>query len=400
MLLKALTYAILVGGALPCLYYLAVVICARSFFRRQDKAGEDFSPPVSVLKPMRGLEREAYENISSFCRLDYPEYEILFAVDAAEDPVVPLLRRLMAEFPDRSIRLIIGSEAVASNNKVAKVSLLAREARYDLLVVNDSDIRVGRDYLRRVVSPFRDVGVGVVTCLYRGMPSRNLWSELEDINLTSDFMGAVLVARKLGVNFALGATMGVSRPALKRIGGFEALADAAADDHELGYRAAACGYRVELAQTTVQTQCSSGTLRDYFAHHLRWAVVTRQSAPWGHVGFVFAQGLPWAVAAAAVAPSRLLATGYLAAYLACRMAAAFSVGVWGLQDPWLRRRWWLVPLHDAFAFLIWLASLFRNRVRWQESEYYVQKGRLIPIISPPVSEGGAKFAPARTSESE
>ena len=249
-----LRWAILAIAVLPFVYYLAATFCAWDFFRRRREVTADFSPPVSVLKPLEGLEHEAYENLASFCRQDYPEYEILFAVDDGRDPAIPIIEKLISDFPSVPIRLLVGSGTPGSNNKVAKLCRLGREARHELLVVSDSDIRVKPDYLRRVVSPFRDPSVGAVTCLYVGMTEPNLWSELEDLNLTSDLLASMLVARKLeGMNFALGATMAVTRSRLAEIGGFEALADCAADDHELGRRIAARGYRVELAPCAVQT---------------------------------------------------------------------------------------------------------------------------------------------------
>jgi ceramide glucosyltransferase len=175
--------------------------------------------------------------------------------------------------------------------------------------------------------------------------------------------------------------MAVRRQVLAEIGGFRALADAAADDHELGNRIAASGYRVEFARTTVQTECISRSLKDFFQHQLRWAVVTRESQLWGHLGFLFAQGLPWVIVALAVAPSRIIAGCFAAAYLALRLGLAFIVGVWGLRDSLLKKEWWLVPLSDAFGFLVWLTSLFTSRVMWQDSSYVVSNGRLIPAAT-------------------
>lgn len=343
----------------------------------------DFAPPVSVLKPLKGLEHDAYENLSSFCRQAYPEYEILFAVDTEGDSAIPIVERLIRDFPSVPIRLLVGSLIPGPNNKVAKLCRLLPAARYELLAMSDSDIRVKPDYLRCVVSPFRDPAVGAVTCLYLGMTEPNLWSELEDLNLTSDFLTSTLVARKLeGVKFGLGATIAVTRSRLAEIGGFEALADCAADDHELGRRIAARGYRVELAPCTVQTLCASSTARQFFLHHLRWGVVIRHCRPWGYAGLLFTQGLPWSLAAAAVAPSRVAAIGYLGTYLATRLAMAFTFGAYGLKDPLLPRKWWLIPLRDALGFFIWAAAFFSNRISWQGSKFLVRRGRLIPITPP------------------
>lgn len=387
MRLALLRWTILAVAVLPFVYYLAATFCAWDFFRRRHEVRGDFTPPVSVLKPMRGLEHGAYENLASFCRQDYPEYEILIAVDDQHDLVIPVIEKLIRDFPNVQVRLCVGSGIRGTNNKVTKLCRLQGEAQYELLVASDSDIRVKPDYLRSVVAPFRDPSVGAVTCLYWGMTKRNLWSELEDLNLTANFLPSVLVARKLeGVNFALGATMAVTRSRLAEIGGFEALADRAADDHELGRRIADCGYRVELAPCSVQTFCASGTAREFFLHHLRWGVVTRDSRPWGYAGLLFTQGLPWSLAAAAVGPSRIAAIGYLGTCLLARLAMAFTFGAYGLKDPLLRRRWWLIPLLDAAGFFIWVAALFSNRVSWRESQFYVRRGRLIPVTVPAGTE--------------
>jgi len=380
-------YLVLMAAAAPLVFYLTAIVSAWFFFREPNAPARDFCPPISVLKPMRGLDRETYENLASFCLQQYPNYELLFCTDRERDPAIGVIHKLMADFPQLRIRLSIGSSTSGSNNKVTKLCRLADEARYDLLVVSDSDIRVEPDYLRRVALPFRDQHTGAVTCLYRGSTASNLWSELEDVALTSDFLAGVLVARKLGVKFALGATMAVRRQVLAEIGGFRALVDAAADDHELGNRVAASGYHVEFAHTTVQTECASRSFKDFFQHQLRWSVVTRESQPWGHLGFLFAQGLPWVFVAAAGAPSWSIAGCFAAAYLALRLSLAFTVGVWGLRDSLLKRKWWLVPLSDAFGFLVWLTSLLTSRVVWQDSTYEVHKGRLIPVATSHVGLG-------------
>ena len=376
---------ILACAVAPLIYYAAAAVCAWAFFRKYEEPPSGFTPPLSVLKPMHGSYRDTYGNLASFCRQDYPGYELLFGVNSADDPSVTVIRRLMAEFPGVPIRLTIGTSSMkpgstpsGSNDKVVKLCRLEHEARYGVLVVSDGDIRVEPDYLRRVATRFRDPRVGVVTSLYRGNTESNLWSELEDLSLTTDFLAGVLVARKLGVKFALGATMAVRREALAAIGGFGALADAAADDHELGCRAAANGFTVGLAETVPETECDTRDLRSYFRHHLRWAVVTRTSQPSGHVGFLFAQGLPWTILAAILAPSWMIAAAFVAAYLVLRMTLAFVLGSWGLRDPLVRKKWWLLPFRDALAFVIWSASLFSRRVHWQDAAYDVRCGRLIP----------------------
>jgi ceramide glucosyltransferase len=180
------------------------------------------------------------------------------------------------------------------------------------------------------------------------------------------------------MKFALGATIAVSRTRLAEIGGFEALADWSADDYELGRRIAERGHRVELASTTVETYCACGTARQFFLHHLRWGVVIRHCRPWGYAGMLFTQGLPWSLAAAILAPSRWVALACLGIPLAARLAMAFSFGAYGLKDPLLRRRWWLIPLRDALGFAIWAAAFFSNQVWWRDAKFYVRRGRLEP----------------------
>lgn len=381
MLLTVLRWTILVGAVLPSVYYLVAIYCAWRFFRSRDEDSEGFTPPVSILKPVRGLDREAYENFASFCRQDYPRYEILFGVADQQEPAIPIIQKLIRDFPKLSIRLLIGCEDLGSNDKVNKLCRLVREARHDLLVISDSDIRVRADYLRSVVSPFRDPQVGVVTCTYVGLAERRLWSELEAINLASNFLAGVLVARQLeGVKFSLGATIAITRERLGEIGGFEALADFASEDFEVGNRVAARGYRVKLSSCTVQTVCFSRTAKEFFEQHLRWAVGLRHSRPGGHFGWLLTQGLPCSLAAMAVAPSALVAAGYLGAYLSLRLAMAWTVGVWGLRDELLKKKFWLLPLSDALGFLIWVLSFGCNRINWRGNRFYVRKGRLVPLV--------------------
>ncbi len=378
-----LRWLVLLLACAAFVYYLLCIYAALRFFLEKPKSGPaagDFAPPASILKPVRGLDREAYENFASFCRLDYPQYEILFAVSDADDPAIPVIEKLIRDFPERCIRLLVGSEILGASSKVCKLCRLVREARYSLLVISDSDVRVTPDYLRAVVAPFRNPQVGAVTTLFRGMVDRQLGSEIDCVGASSEFCAGVMVAWLLeGVKFALGATMATTRERLAEIGGFEALVDYHSDDFELGNRIAALGYRIALIPYTVWMVFPTQTLRDYLHHELRWAIGLRHIRPGGHLGLVFTHGLVWSLAAAAVAPSTAVAAGYLVTYLVLRLLMAWVVGVWGLKDPVLRQRLWLVPLRDALAFLIWLASFASNRIRWRGMEFTVRQGRLIPV---------------------
>jgi ceramide glucosyltransferase len=384
--MTALRAIVLFVAALPSVFALIAIYSAWRFSRTRRSLVEHvrsivdpFTPPVSILKPVRGLDRHSYENFATFCRQDYPEYEIVFCVADADDPVIDVIHALIADFPTRSIRLLIGAPHLGPSSKVNKLCRLSREARHDLLVINDSDIRVTPDYLRSVVAPFRDPRVGAVTCLYVGHTEGFVAGELEAIGIATDFAAGVLTARQLeGVAFTLGATMATTKARLAEIGGFEALVDYCAEDFELGHRLAARGYRVELSPFVVSSECPARTLREYLRHQLRWAISTRHSRPWGYLGLLLTQGLPWAVAATLVAPSSIVAAIYFGAYVALRLAMAWSVAVWGLGDVRVIRKWWLLPLRDALGFFVWLGGLFLNRIHWRGRDFVVQHGRLIP----------------------
>jgi ceramide glucosyltransferase len=379
-------WAILAAAVLPLISYIFVTTAACRFFRRLRAAPQDFTPPISILKPVCGLDHEAYENFASFCRQDYPEYEILFAVANEQDAATPVIRQVIADFPALPIRLVVTPEKLGSNDKVNKLCGLARNARHGLLVLSDADIRVGPHYLRSVAAPFRDAQVGAATSMYTGIPEPAVWPELLAIYISTDFMPSVLMARQVeGVRFALGATVAIRREGLAEIGGFEALVDEAGDDYQLGSRTAARGQRVELFDGAVKTWCPRQTFGQFYIQLLRWAIVARSARPAGYSGLIFTQGLPWAILAVIFAPTPLLGVGYVAAYFLLRMALVWTLGIWGLHDDLLKRRWWLVPLWDVFAFVIWLHSLFWNRVTWRGVEYRVERGRFIRVVSHPKS---------------
>ena len=365
----------------PLVYYVLSMACAWDFFskRAEPEAGPPCTPPISVLKPVRGLDREAYENFASFCRQDYPEYEVLFAASDADDPAIPVIERVIRDHPGRQLRVLVGAPHLGMNSKVNKLCRLVQEARYDLLAISDSDVRVEPDYLRQVAAPFRDPRVGAVTALFRGNVEGSILSQLDAMGAAEDFSGTLIARRFEGMKFTLGTTMATTRPRLAEIGGFEALVDYHADDFELGQRIAAHGYRVELLREPAWMVFPQRSLGEFLRHELRWMIGMRNIRPLGHLGMMFTHGLPWALAAAAVAPSRWLAALFLIAYLVLRLAMSWTIGVWGLKDPVARRGFWLIPLRDALTFLVWLASFASNRIRWRGLEFKVEKGILVPV---------------------
>jgi ceramide glucosyltransferase len=362
-------------------YYVVAILAALRFFRRRDAAAlpGDFTPPISILKPIYGLDRETYQNYASFCTQDYPDYEILFCVSDEEDPAIPVIAELASDFPQRRINLLIGSEPLGVSDKVNKLCRMACEARHEILAVSDSDVRVQPDYLRAIAAPFRDPAVGAVTCLYRGLTDGSLAANLEALGNSTDFTAGVLVAWLFApVNFTLGATMATTKTRLTEIGGFESLVDHFSDDYELGNRIAARGHRVELSTFPVSIVYPQQTLADAFRHQLRWNVSIRFSRPAGHLGLVFTQALPLALLAAIFAPSAAWATSLLVGYLLLRGISAWAVGVYGMGDAGVRKHLELLPLRDAFAFIVWIASFFPQRIHWRGREFYVRDKRLVP----------------------
>ena len=385
--------AVLLLALTPLVYYVLATLAALRFFGRGGaRQSANYTPPVSVLKPVRGLDFQSYENFASFCRQEYPDYEILFAVNDDADPAVPVIRQIIAEFPEREIRLLVGAEHFGANSKVNKLARLAREAQGELLVLSDGDVRVGPRYLREVVAPLADRRTGAVTSFYRGIAEKNLGAEIEAVSASSDFFAGVLMAEWVeGITFALGASIATTKEWLGKIGGFEAIADALADDYELGHRIAQARGEVVLSREVVWTMYPAHTLRSFWDHQVRWARTVRSCRPLSYVGLLFTQGLPWALLAAIVAPVKWVAGVYLLAYLILRFAMAWTVGIWGVGDQVLRRKIWLVPLRDAVHFVIWLASFGSNHVRWGNVEYVIRQGRMVP-------QAGGQRAVAKPAE--
>jgi ceramide glucosyltransferase len=385
-------WAVLLGALGPLVYYSLAIFCGWDYFRKARRmAAPDlsFHPSVSILKPVRGVDREAYENFASFCRLDYPEYEILFAVSDADDEVIPVIEKLRLSFPDQQIRLLTGAVHVGANSKVNKLCRLVKEARHDVLAISDSDARVEPDYLREMVAPLAKPEVGVVTALFRGMTGGGFFSELDALGVPAESAPSAFVARKLEGNmkFAFGWSMATTKERLAEIGGFEAIADHHSDDFELGNRIASKGYRVELMRKWIWMVFPRETLHDFLQHELRWSIGLRNVRKAGYLGLALTYGLPWTVLAAIAAPSERLALAYVLAYLILRLTMAWTVGVWGLGDPVTRRRIWLVPVRDLVNFAVWLAGFFSNTVHWRGLVFRVKQGLLIPL--PAVKDVGA-----------
>jgi ceramide glucosyltransferase len=376
------TYVLLGLAAIPFIYYgIALFSCWRFFRRPERNMPPGFTPPISSLKPVRGLDPEAYENFASFCRQDYPEYELLFCVGDTSDPALPLIERLKREFPERAIRVLFGSGRDAANDKVAKLARLVSEAQYEHVVISDSDVRVRPDYLRTVVAPLADPKIGAVTCFYLSIHEQTFVDRFQSIGMMSDFYAGIVVAWQLdGVKFALGPTIATTRERLAAFGGYQSIENRPADDLLVGRLIADQGYEVELSRYPVETVADYQSVRELIHKRLRWIVVMRHMRPWGHFGLLFTLGLPWSLLAVAVHPTLLVAAIYLGGYFAVRCVITGMIAVWGLKQHsyWLKML--LIPLWDMVAFLIWTASFARRSIRWRGADYYIRRGALVPVV--------------------
>ncbi|MFL6463499.1 MAG: glycosyltransferase [Bryobacteraceae bacterium] len=388
MTFEILALILLGVASFPFIYYALVLYSSWRFFRQPTFAlpeNSAFTPPISNLKPVRGLDPDAYENFASFCQQDYPEYEVVFCVDSNDDPAMPVIERLQRDFPDRQIRVLFGSGRKATNDKVAKLARLADEAQYEHLVISDSDARVKPDYLRNLVSPLADATVGAVTCFYVSTGEKTLIDGLQSIGMVSDFYAGLLVAKQLeGVKFALGPTITTTRAHLAKFGGYGAIENKPADDLLVGRLIAETGYEVRLLPYTIETVADYQSLRDLLYKRMRWLVVMRNMRPLGHLGLVFTQGLPWCLIAIAVKPTLFIALGFFSTYLALRIAMTWTIGVWGLKRPAFLKTMPLIVAWDALAFLLWVTSFLRSTIRWRGGSYYIRNGMLVPANSTPV----------------
>jgi ceramide glucosyltransferase len=373
--------------ASSCAYYLLCLWSAVVFLRERE-TGKDAGPvqllpSISILKPLKGTDPEIYESFRSHCLQDYPEYEIIFGVSEPDDPAIESVKQLQREFPDRRIQLLVSPKVLGTNVKVSNLAQMLAETRYDHLIVNDSDIRVEADYLRRVIAPLAEPQVGLVTCLYRGVAGATLGSHLEALGISTDFCPSVLAARQLegGIRFGLGSTLAFRRGELEKIGGFISFVDYLADDYELGKRIAGLGLAVKLSEVVVETYLPSYRMREFLAHQLRWARGVRDARAGGYLGLVFTFGLPWALLAVLASQGAIWALVALALMLLLRLAVAFTVGWSVLRDRQVLKDALLIPLRDLVAVVVWVASLGGRTVTWRGDRFNLKNGKLTRIPS-------------------
>ena len=359
--------------ALASLIYVALAIRATLSFRRRPARASDDSPPVTVLKPVCGLDANLHQNLRSFCLQAYPCYQVIFGAASAEDPAVTIVRTLIDEFPKLDLELVIDPKLTGSNRKVSNLANMLSKARHDLLVIADSDMLVEPDYLATVVACFDDPEVGAATCLYIGQAEKGLASSLGASFINKWFLPSVLVSLSFGkLKFCFGATMAVRREVLAEIGGFERLASMLADDYMLGNLVSAQGYKVVLVPYLVRNIVYEPSLAALFRHELRWARTVRSVQPIGYSMSFLTHAVPMALLYLAVTP--VLAWGYsvLALALTLRLSMHYVARRHlGLDTT---SQVWLVPLRDLMCFVIWVASFFGRDVEWRQHNFNVQDG--------------------------
>jgi ceramide glucosyltransferase len=356
-------------------YYLIAIYCA---YRLRNRRLPDFQslgrelPPMSLLKPLHGAEPELERCLESFFVQDYPGYEILFAVRHANDPAVDVFNRLSTRYPHIPTKMILTGEPPYANAKVYSLEKMAEAARHRILVITDSDASVASDYLQSMAREFATPRVGAVTNLYRGVGGRDLWSKMEALGMTTEFMSGVVVAERLeGMKFMLGPSMAIRTECLDAIGGFSAMKDYLADDFVLGNWADRAGWRVALSRHVINHHASNEGFTRTFIHRLRWNRSSRFSRPSGYLGQGFTYGMVWALLLLLLSPAWW---GFVLSVIVLRFLLAIQVGVCLLKDHAVWRSLWLLPLQDVFSFASWVGGFLGREIVWRSERYRLLSG--------------------------
>lgn len=368
-------------------YYCYTIYAARDFVSQSQQLNKEFHPPVTILKPVCGLDKETYKNLESFCCQDYPLYQIIFAVRDAEDPIIEIINQIIDNFPEIDISLVVSDRLIGYNYKVSNLANAVSIANHEILVIADSDIRVTPDYLLRIIQPLQNEKVGVVTCLYRSL-GEGWQANLEALGLSTDFQASVLTARKLeGMNFAFGSTIVIRRHVLEKIGGFLAIADYLADDFQLGNLPAKAGYQVILSDYIVEHILSTNNIKDFLYHQFRWNRGIRIERFWGYVGLIFTHGIPTSLLFFLVTGGNIFGWCVLIVTWSLRLIMAYIVGIQIIQDSAVKRFFWLLPIRDLISFGIWIYSSFGDKIKWRGQELKLTKGgKLVPIDTAKIND--------------
>jgi ceramide glucosyltransferase len=374
MVIFAALLSLLLAGSL--VYCVLVIIGAYRYRTVQPPASSGTLPPISILRPLCGHDDSLADNLRSCFDQIYPEFEIIMAIHTAADSAAPVAEAVIREYVGRvNARLIITGESTIPNAKSHSLNRVVREAKYDVLVMSDSDIWVEPDLLSRVAREFQNPRVGLITCPYLAVPGKSIWSRFEAIGMNTELLGGVLVARMLeGMRFALGCTLAVRRNVLEEMGGFSYLQEFLAEDFVIGQRTAELGHEVVLSSSIVQHRIGSQSIVKNLRHRLRWARSTRRSRPAGYWGQLFTYPLPLALLLWSVWPSAWPA---LLLTLVVRSLAAAATATYILKDPLTRKQWWLLPIQDILGFFVWMGGFLGDTIIWRDRKCTVLRdGRL------------------------
>jgi ceramide glucosyltransferase len=380
MFIRALL-AIALFGTLTSTAYLILVIAGVLRFtsrRRELLSAPQYTPPVSLLKPVHGVEPKLEENLESFFRQDYPDFELIFCARTASDPGLQIAQKLSQKYPSVKVRILTCGEPPWTNAKLYSLEKMWREAAHDLLVISDSDVRATPDYLREIIRPFASAKVGMTTCIFRGLPAGGFWTELEAIGFSVEMTGGVVVADLLeGMKFALGPTMVVRRACVEALGGFSFMADYCADDYILGNRVAESGMEVALSHHSINHMVFHHSFLASMRHQVRWMRSTRFSRPKGHLGTVLTYAMPYGVLGliAGLASGRA-ALGWTLLAAAClnRVIQSIAAGYFVAGDRRALTRAWLYPLRDLLGSFLWVGSYLSPKIDWRGEEYRLTVG--------------------------
>ena len=366
---------------LSWVYWVIALILVYFFFKSPEPEKQSFSPPVSILKPIKGLDSQAYENFASFCRQDYPEFEILFGVSDPGDAVIPIIHRIQKDFPQLSIRLLVDADE-KPNQKAGLLHTLSSQASNEILVASDSDMHVTPDYLRRVVAPLANHEIGLVTCPYSGAYPVTFTARLEALYMGVTFLPATIVGRKvIKMRFALGATNALRKSDLERFGGFAALSGYLADDYQLGRKITQLGLRVYLSQYVVRSVLGPTTFEEQWQREIRWMHCTRISRPLEYPGLLLSFTTPLALSLVILSSFAVAAWIFLLVSLVLRWVVALAITQY-TQDETSRKWIFWLPLRDLLTALIWTVSLLGNKVTWRGQQYILQEdGSMVPVAA-------------------
>lgn len=376
-----------IGTISSAVFLILALIGAGKFHRDAQRQAAEAAkltslPPVSVLKPVHGLEARLRENVESFFLQDYPDYEILFAADEENDPALAVIREACVRYPKIRSRILVTGRPPWPNPPSYSFARMAEVASHEILVTSDSDVEVERDYLREVIPPLLDPKTGMLTCLYRGKNAGGFWSGLDAIGMSVEMSAGVLVANLLeGMKFGLGPTIVVRKDSVEKIGGYRVLGDYFSNDFVIGNLIEKAGYRVVLSRHVIDHVVPPMTARRMWERQVRWAKGTRYSRPKGHFGTGLVFAMPYGILGLAAASALgwwEIGAGLLSVAIVNRLIEAMVIG-WGVvRDPVAKRAPWLYPIRDLLGFCVWIASYVSKKAVWRDSRYeLVDGGRIV-----------------------